>query len=147
MHVRAYNQDSDYVYTSETDAEDSESDYSDSCGEEEIIASSTLDKAHGKNTISSKTLNREVVATLQCKEPGLVDTECKMKKTVKYLQPKNLTVMTVENNKRGIISETLRLTAFNVAHDRLHLGIDKNIDVKILLLLLCRFSSDKRHQI
>ena len=48
MHVRAYNQDSDYVYTSETDAEDSESDYSDSCGEEEIIASSTLDKAHGK---------------------------------------------------------------------------------------------------
>ena len=42
IHVRTYNQNSDYVYTSQSDAEDSESEYSDS-GSEEIIGSSTLD--------------------------------------------------------------------------------------------------------
>ena len=46
MHVRLYNQDSDYVYTSELDAEDSESDYSDSCSEDELVGSSTLDEAN-----------------------------------------------------------------------------------------------------
>ena len=35
--------------------------------------------------------------------------------------------MTKENNTRVILLEILRLTAFNVAHDRLHLGIDKTI--------------------
>ena len=127
MHVRTYNQDSDYVYTSKSDAEDSESEYSDS-GSEEIIGSSTLDEANGENTMSFKTLNREVIATLQCKEPGLVDTACNMKKTVEYLQPENLAVVTEENHKRVILPETLRLTAFNLAHDRLHLGIDKTIE-------------------
>ena len=51
-----------------------------------------------------------------------------MKKTVEYLQPENLAVVVDENNKRVILPESLRLTAFNAALDRLHLVIDKTIE-------------------
>ena len=51
-----------------------------------------------------------------------------MKKTVEYLPPENLAVVVDENNKRVILPESLRLSAFNVAHNRLHLGIDKTIE-------------------
>ena len=81
-----------------------------------------------ENTTSFNMINREVIAVLQCKEPGLVDTARNMKKAVDYLQPENLAVVIDENNKRVILPESLRLTAFNVAHDRLHLGIDKTIE-------------------
>ena len=128
LHVRAYNQDSDFVYTSESEAEDSESDHGDLGGEEEIIGSSPLNEVNGENATSFNMINREVIAVLQCKEPGLVDTARNMKKTVEYLQPENLAVVIDENNKRVILPESLRLTAFNVAHDRLHLGIDKTIE-------------------
>ena len=127
MHVRAYNQDSDFVYTSESEAEDSESDYGDLDGEEEILGS-PLNEVIGENTTSFNMINREVIAVLQCNEPGLVDTARNMKKTVEYLQPDNLAVVVDENNKRIILPESMRLTAFNVAHDRLHLGIDKTIE-------------------
>ena len=60
MHVRAYNQDSDFVYTSESEAEVSESDY----GEEEITGSSPLNEVNGENTTSFNMINREVIAVL-----------------------------------------------------------------------------------
>ena len=91
LHVRAYNQDSDFVYTSESEAEDSEWDYGDLGGEEEIIGSSPLNEVNGENATSFNMINREVIAVLQCKEPELVDTARNMKKTVEYLQPENLT--------------------------------------------------------
>ena len=50
-----------------------------------------------------------------------------MKKTVEYLQPKNLAVVVEENNKQVILPESLHLTAFNVAHDWLRLGINKTL--------------------
>ena len=127
MHVRAYNQDSDFVFTSESEAEDSESDYGDLDGEEEILGS-PFNEVIGENTTSFNMINREVIAVLQCNEPGLVDTARNMKKTVEYLQPENLAVVVDENNKRIILPESLCLTAFNAAHDRLHLGIDKTIE-------------------
>ena len=50
MHVRAYYHDSDFIYMSESEAEDSESDYDDLGGEEEIIGCSFI------------MINREVIA-------------------------------------------------------------------------------------
>ena len=50
MHVRAYNHDSEFVYTPESEAENSESDYDDLGGQEEIIGCSFI------------MINREVIA-------------------------------------------------------------------------------------
>lgn len=71
MAVHVLDNDSDFFSA----AEYSESDYAELySAEEEIIRNGTLNDANKEHTISSKTLNRIAIATLQCKEPGLVDT-------------------------------------------------------------------------
>ena len=44
----------------------------------------------------------------------------------KFIQPDNLAVVREEGNNRIILPNKLRLTAFNIAHQSLHLGIDKS---------------------
>lgn len=67
-------------------------------------------------------LNKREIATLQEKNPGLIDNALKLKNNVEYIHPENLAI--VEENKRVILPDQLRLMAFNAAHQVLHLGKD-----------------------
>ena len=73
-------------------------------------------------------IDKKAIATLQAKEKGLIEAICNMDKEIEYVKPENLAVIIDEGNKRVILPETLRLTVFNLIHDRLHLGIDKTIE-------------------
>ena len=131
MHVKVCKEDSDYVYTSESNKSDSESDDYSIIDEDPLINSdfsSSEEKKTDTEVISSKKINKKAIATLQAKESGLMDIVCKMDKRIEYLEPEKLAVVIEEGNKRVILPEALRLRVFNMAHDRLHLGIEKTIE-------------------
>ena len=114
MYIRQYESDPDYE-----DLVDSESGT-----EEEFFSDSTDDD---EEVISQETINKESIVLLQGNEPNLIETAQNLNKEVKFLQPENLAVIVEENNNRIILPKALRLAAFNVAHQPLHLGIDKSI--------------------
>ena len=115
MHLRRrqYESDSDYE-----EILDSESDV-----EEELQYESVDDS---EEVIGQESVNRESIATLQGNEPNLIETALSLKKKVEFLQPENLAVVVEEGNHRIILPTDLRLAVFNVAHQRLHLGIEKS---------------------
>ena len=113
MYVEASHEDSDYIYTSEEDTEDSLSDYPSSESEEEII--------------TSEFLNKEEIAKLQSNEPDLIKTAYEHKKTVRFLKPENLAVIVENEQHRIILPFALRLSAYEIAHGYLHLGKEKSV--------------------
>ena len=131
MNVRVCKEDSDYAYTSESDTSDSVSDDCSSIDEEPLISPEIFNEESNntnRDVISSNIIDKKAIAILQSKESGLMEEVLKKDKIVEYLQPENLAVVKEVGNKRDILPENLRLTAFNLAHDRLHLGIDKTIE-------------------
>ena len=49
-------------------------------------------------------------------------------KNVQFTVPENMAFLVEDEIKRIILPEPLRLTAYNAAHNRLHLGIEKSIE-------------------
>ena len=130
MYVRTYQEDPDYVYTSESDVTDSESE--DDGDIEEPVISSAAVSSEGNDididTISSSSLNREAIAALQSKDPDLIEQARKLKKDVHFTVPENMAYILEDNVKRVILPEPLRFTVFNAAHNQIHQGKEKSIE-------------------
>ena len=116
MYLRHYESDSEYE-----DLVDPES------GAEEEFFSETTDD--NEEIISPEIINKESIALLQRNEPNLVEAARNLNKKIEFLQPENLAVIVEENNNRIILPKELWLAAFNVAHQLLHLGIDKSTTI------------------
>ena len=131
MYAKVCKENSEYAYTSESDKSSNDSEDYSIVDEEPLISPqvfSTEETNMKIDTISSKMIDKKAIATLQAKEKGLIEAICNMDKEIEYVKPENLAVIIDEGNKRVILPETLRLTVFNLIHDRLHLGIDKTIE-------------------
>ena len=113
MYVKVPREDSDYIYTSEEDNEDSLSDYQSSESEEEII--------------TPESLNKKEIANLQRNEPDLIQAAYEHKKDVRFIKPENLAVIVEDEQKRIILPFALRLSAYELAHGYLHLGKEKSV--------------------
>ena len=112
MHLRRRQNESDSDYEEILDFE--------SDVEEELQYESVDDS---EEVIGQESVNRESIATLQGNEPNLIETALSLKKKVEFLQPENLAVVVEEGNHRKTLPTDLRLAVFNVAHQRLNLGI------------------------
>ena len=131
MYARVYREDPDYVFTSESDTSDSESDSDGDDDEEPLISpaifcSDTSDT--DIETISARTLNRGAIAVFQNNEPELLEQARSLKLTINYTVPEGMAYIVENGVKRVILPEPLRSTAYNAAHNRLHLGKDKSIE-------------------
>ena len=113
MYIKVPQEDSDYIYTSEEDDEDSLSDYQSSESEEEII--------------TPESLNKKEIAKLQSNEPDLIQAAYEHKKDVRFLKPENLAVIVEDDQQRIILPFVLRLSAYELAHSYLHLGKEKSV--------------------
>ena len=113
MYLRRTEHDSDYYETSDTESELSTSDNESINDEDEIIGPDFLNKGD--------------ISLFQSREPELIRKAEESKLRVEFLQPENLAVVVEGGNQRIILPDPLRLTAFNNAHQILHLGIDKSI--------------------
>ena len=113
MHIRSRGNDPDYSEPMDTDSLTSETD-----------ETSTDDEPDGPGP---DLLNKREIAILQEKNPGLIDNALKLRNTVEYIPPENLAVVVEEGYRRIVLPTPLRLRAFNLAHQVLHLGIDKSI--------------------
>ena len=113
MYVRRVEQDPDYYEDSDTDSELSISENESTNGEDEIIGPDFL--------------NEEDISLFQRKEPELIREALDANLKVDVIQPGHLAVVVDGGNKRVILPYPLRLTAFNNAHQTLHLGIEKSI--------------------
>ena len=131
MYAKVCKESSEYAYTSESDKSSNDSEDYSIVDEEPLINPqifSTEETNMKIDAISSKMIDKKAIATLQAKEKGLIEAICKMDKEIEYVKPENLAVIIDEGIKRVTLPETFRLTAFNLIHDRLHLGFDKTIE-------------------
>ena len=131
MHVRVHREDPDYICSSESEPSDSESDIDNFDDTEPVINPEVYDSetsSSGIEHISSRALNREAIAVFQSMEPDLIECARHLKKTVQFTVPENMAFLVEDEIKRIILPEPLRLTAYNAAHNRLHLGIEKTIE-------------------
>ena len=83
MYVRAYHEDSEYAYKSESDVSDSESEGDISDTEEPVIRPAAFSSEANDldiDTISSRSPNRKAIAKLQGKDPDLIEQARKSKK-------------------------------------------------------------------
>ena len=131
MHVRAHQEDPDYLCSSESDSSDSELDIDDFDNSEQLITPEVYDldiSSSDVESVSPKTLDREAIAIFQRREPGLIDQARLLKKEVQFTTNENMAFFIEDGIKRVILPESLRLTAYNAAHNRLHLGIEKSIE-------------------
>ena len=78
--------------------------------------------------IEPEQVSRSSVALLQRSEPDLIETARKINKEVIFSNPDNVAGVAEVGNNRIILPEQLRLSAFNAAHQTLHLGIEKTIE-------------------
>ena len=131
MHVRIHREDPDYTYSSEPESSDSEPDNDNFDDTEPVINLEVYDSETSSSdieSISSRTLDREAIAVFQSMEPDLIEHARHLKKNVQFTVPENMAFLVEDEIKRIILPEPLRLTAYNAAHNRLHLGIEKSIE-------------------
>ena len=114
MYMGRYETDPDYEEMWYSDSEDEVSENEPTEIEEEVITPERID--------------RNSVALLQQSEPDLIETAQTLKKAIEFSKPENVAEIVEVGNKRTILPESLRLPAFNAAHQVLHLGIEKSID-------------------
>ena len=61
-------------------------------------------------------------------KPDLIEHARHLKKNVQFAVPENMAFLVEDEINCIILPEPLRLTAYNAAHNRLHLGIEKSIE-------------------
>ena len=131
MYVKVHREGSQYAYTSESETSDSDSDCYSNVGEEPVISPEifSLETDHGNtNDVNHKSLNRNAIAAFQSMEPDLMEHARSLKKNVQYTAPENMAFFEENKVRRVILPKPLRLSAYNAAHNRLHLGIEKSIE-------------------
>jgi len=131
LYVRVQREDSDYAYTSESDASDSEIDSDSSDCEEPVISPETFDSEIDHvdlDEISCRIIDKKAIAMFQSMESGLIERARSLKKKISYTRPENMAYIVEDGIKRAILPKKLRLTVYNAAHNRLHLGKEKSIE-------------------
>ena len=83
------------------------------------------DKEEGEELIE---LDEQTIAECQTECLDLIELAKKSDQTVEYRPPNNIAVIVEEGNARIILPKILRLTAYHIAHNRLHIGIEKSIE-------------------
>ena len=131
LHVRAHQEDPDYLCSSESESSDSELDIDTFDNTEQVINPEIYDMDMSSSDVefvSLKTLDREAIALFQSRDQGLIDQARLLKKDVHFTTDESMAFFIEEGIKRVILPEQLHLTAYNAAHNRLHLGIEKTIE-------------------
>ena len=113
MHIALQDNDPDYAYNSNTDLNCSDTNDDLTENEEELI--------------TAESLNKLEIAQLQKNEPLLLKKAKELKKEIKYVGSEDLAVIQEGDNQRIILPSILRLTAFELAHGYLHLGVERSI--------------------
>ena len=93
MHVRAHQEDPDYLCSSESKSSDSELDMDIFDNTEQVINQEIYDidmSSSDVEFVSPKTLDRKAIAVFQSRNPGLIDQASLLKKNVSFTTDENM---------------------------------------------------------
>ena len=131
MYAKVHRDNSQYARESESETSDSDSDCYTEVDEEPVINPETFNletDCVNTNEVNHKSLNRNAIAAFQSLEPDLIEHARSLEKNLQFTTPENMAFIEENKIRRVILPEPLRLPAYNAAHNRLHLGIEKSIE-------------------